>query len=69
MANTDPFLKLIQLSEAIWHERKGLDVAYSNGEKKRSLKRLKKLWTEILELQPKMETEWNVLTELKQIKK
>ncbi len=62
----DPLLKLIQLSEYIWNEKKAL---HHGGHPKQTINRIKKAIEELKELQPKLEQEIEVLSGFYKIKK
>lgn len=64
MSSTDPFLKLAQLTDELWNEKKGLSHGSSP---KSTIKRVAKLVKEIRAL--KLEQELEMLCELYQVDK
>ncbi|MEK6884539.1 MAG: hypothetical protein AABY22_33210 [Nanoarchaeota archaeon] len=64
----DPILKLVQLTEYLWNEKKGLDHVWNSPNlKKRQIEKLSKIIKEIGELQPKLEAEIAFLKDLNKI--
>ena len=59
----DPILKLVQLSEEIWGEKKGLGFSSPNGRKK-YINKIEKLINEINDLHPKLIQEIEMLREM-----